>query len=691
MNIEPASLKIIIFILIGLLSIIVISYLIIAKFTNKEEQKAIKQLRQGTKAKSFSLEILYQKLYLIFLKIPFLKRYVLKVRRRIEIINVQDEYLTRKQTSRIIFNLLLIIIPSTILILYLNRNNFLMLFILLISEIFFLDLYIDSRVDKLDNKLLKQQINFFSDVRHNYHEVQMVEEAIYQSISDVDEKEIVRQAEKIYDILNADDPENELEKYYDIAPNSYLKEFAGISYLTKEYGDRKDKNDASIYLNNLNHITEEMQLELLKRDKLDYTFQSLSVICLLPMLFLEPLKTWAVNQFNLSAIAEFYNGKPGMIIQILILVVTLICYTLIRKLKDNGIVSGASIKNEENPWQNKLYKIYFLKKLVNLFIPKRGTKSYRKITNKLKDASSSLKIEWLYINRISFVIITFIVSLFVVLMLHKVSSDFVYTNPTTDYDVIGSLSQRDKLAADELTKFDNSIIKIFKGRKNVTQNNITEILKQTDYYKNATTQKLDVASKRIVNKLNIINNEKLKWQEFMACIILSAFSYMAPIWLLMFQIKMRELEKENEVMQFQTIILMLMNIERINVETILEWLARYSNIFKEPINKCLNNYESGAFNALENLKDDVSYKDLVRIIESLQAAVEKISIKEAFDELETEREFYKQKRKEANDRLISKKGLIGRAVRIYSYGIIICRVFNYSINICRNKEFICFI
>ena len=139
-----------------------------------------------------------------------------------------------------------------------------------------------------------------------------------------------------------------------------------------------------------------MQLELLKRDKLDYTFQSLSVICLLPMLFLEPLKTWAVNQFNLSAIAEFYNGKPGMIIQILILVVTLICYTLIRKLKDNGIVSGASIKNEENPWQNKLYKIYFIKKLVNLFIPKRGTKSYRKITNKLKDASSSLKIEWLY-------------------------------------------------------------------------------------------------------------------------------------------------------------------------------------------------------------------------------------------------------------------------------------------------------
>ena len=50
---------------------------------------------------------------------------------------------------------------------------------------------------------------------------------------------------------------------------------------------------------------------------------------------------------------------------------------------------------------------------------------------------------------------------------------------------------------------------------------------------------------------------------------------MVPIWLLTFQVKMRELEKENEVMQFQTIILMLMKIERVNVEIILEWLERY--------------------------------------------------------------------------------------------------------------------
>lgn len=73
---------------------------------------------------------------------------------------------------------------------------------------------------------------------------------------------------------------------------------------------------------------------------------------------------------------------------------------------------------------------------------------------------------------------------------------------------------------------------------------------------------------------------------------------------------------------------MLMRIERVNVEMILEWLERYANIFKEPISKCVNNYESGPWEALEELKDDISFQQLIILVESLQAAVEKIPISE---------------------------------------------------------------
>jgi hypothetical protein len=91
-------------------------------------------------------------------------------------------------------------------------------------------------------------------------------------------------------------------------------------------------------------------------------------------------------------------------------------------------------------------------------------------------------------------------------------------------------------------------------------------------------------------------------------------------------------------------------------------LERYANIFKEPLAKCINNYEAGAWEALEAMKDDISYQEMIRLIESMQAAVERIPIVEAFDELDSERDYYQAKRKETNERLIARKERIGKAI-----------------------------
>ena len=305
------------------------------------------------------------------------------------------------------------------------------MFILLIFELFMIDTLIDGSIDKKDTNLLKEQLDFFSEIRHAYHEFNMVEEAIYQ-VSQDDEMDISRQGEKIYETLIADDPEMELEKYYDIAPNVFLKEFAGISYLTKEFGDRK-VNGASLYLRNINNITKEMQFEILKRDKLNYVFQSLSLISIAPVLLLEPLKSWSISNFSFTQ--SWYNGKPGMIVQILILILTIVSYVLVRRLKDNGS-TGINTKNTENPWQAKLYKNKYVKKVVDMFIPKEGTKEYRKVQQLLKDAASHLRMEWLYVNRITLAIVTCIASLIIFIYLHQLAIDYVYTEPTTTYDIL---------------------------------------------------------------------------------------------------------------------------------------------------------------------------------------------------------------------------------------------------------------
>ena len=650
---------------------IIIAYFILRKIMGKSEYAKMKKLQEGTKAEGFSSDIMFQKIYIRLIRTPFLKRYLFKLRRRLEIVNIDDEYTTRKEAAKIMTKAIGIFLVIALLTILITHNNWLLMMILLIFELFVVDTMVQGMVDKIDNNLLKEQIDFFAEIRHAYHEYNMVEEAIYQVSLD-DEKNVSKQGEKIYEILCSEDPETELEKYYDVAPNDYLKEFAGISYLTQEFGDRKGDDGSSLYLKNVDNITQEMQLEILKRDKLNYVFQSLAFISIAPVLMIEPLKSWAVSNFAFTS--EFYDGKLGLIAQILIVLLTVVSYILTRKLKDNGGVQVA-IDHNDHPWQEKVYKVPVLKQVINCFVPKPGSKDYRKMQTLMKDAASKAKMEWIYINRLLLAIITFVCSIIFFIILHKVAINYVYTNPTTRQTIIGALSEANQKKAEDLTKQDNYFIDRLKGDLKITQSRVQREMINSPYYDDG-DENLETDAERIMKKLKIVNSEQMQWFEVLLACGFTLIGYMAPVWMMYFQKFMRKLEMENEVMQFQTIILMLMKIERINVEMILEWLERYANIFKEPISRCVNNYEAGAWEALEELKNSVTNQDMIRIVESLQAAVEKIPIREAFDELDADRDYHQEKRKDTNEQLVSRKGLIGKGV---GFAPMVCLFVGYLI------------
>lgn len=655
---ESNILYIIMGITLGLLAIIVVAYLMLRKKMQNSDVKRINSLINDTKEKRYSLDVFYQKLYIKFQKAPFIKRYLYKIRRRLEINNLDDEYLTRMQTAKIIFRAVILVTLLTIGVVVVTHNNLLLMGIILIFELFIIDTLTDSMVDKIDNNLLLQQIDFFAALRHSYHETNMVGEAIYVTAQDTDAVEVSRQAEKIFEILNSSDPETELEKYYDVAPNNYLKEFAGISFLTQEFGDRK-VNGESLYLKNLENITQEMQLEILKRDKLDYTFKSISVISIVPVLFLEPLKNWATNNFGFTV--AFYEGKSGMLVQLGVILLTIISYIMIRKLKDNGSVKR--VEDTQNPWQEKLYKNKLIKKVVDMFMPKQHTAQERKEKRLLQDAASKQKLHWLYVSRLAMSILAFIGAIITIIALHAIQVNFQYTNPTSDYDLIGTAEGGELKKAKATTERQNKVLDKLKGPgKTVDDKEIKKVMSKIKDYDDKSDTDIKKEIKQIKKKLNIINKEYISWVEILIAFVVGYLGYMAPYLIIKFQVKLRIMEMEDEVMQYQVIILMLMRLERVDVEMILEWLDRYADIFKEQISKCLNNYESGAYEALEEMKEEVTYQEFIRIIESLQSAVEKVPIKEAFEELESDRDYYRDKRKETNARLIDKKGRIGKAV-----------------------------
>ena len=108
---------------VAALVIIMIIYFVLKNKMKSSEYKNIQRLKEGTKQNKFSSEMLFQKLYLTYIKIPFIKRYLMKIRRRLEIINIDDEYNTRKGTAKILTKTLAIIIPAIIITIITHTAN----------------------------------------------------------------------------------------------------------------------------------------------------------------------------------------------------------------------------------------------------------------------------------------------------------------------------------------------------------------------------------------------------------------------------------------------------------------------------------------------------------------------------------------------------------------------------------------
>ncbi len=382
-------------------------------------------------------------------------------------------------------------------------------------------------------------------------------------------------------------------------------------------------------------------------------FRSLTAIAVAPLLFIKPLQAWAESNF--PALINFYDSSIGFIIQSIIIISIFISYMMLRIIKEDveeiKFDRVTSVK-----WQDKLYKNVFFKMIVDAFKPKVHTSKLR-ITEKLiKNTNAYLTIEWLYINKIVAAIGVAVATIILMFNIQFIDIASIYNTIGEEFLSFGKLTTEQAKAAQSLNEYDKKYLEKYKNKP------LTKEQLQYEIIDEKTGQTNLEAVERIFGKISALNNSYFKFWQLFIVLLTAYIGYVSPTVILMIKNKIREMEKENEIMQFQSIILMLMYIERVDVQTILEWLARFSYAFKEPISTALNNYESGAFESLEELKESVPYKDFMRIVEQLQSAVERIPIRAAFDELETERTYYYERRKAGNERLVQKKVTYGKVL-----------------------------
>lgn len=641
-----------ILILITLILFILFLWISYKQQGGRKPAAVIEELISKDEAKKRLMQF-YQKAYVWSMNVPILERYVRKIRKRLESIHTYDGYTLRKEAMKIVLATLGIAVTLVVLVLLINPN-LMFLFWVLLGLIVINGMMIDAFVNRLEDRLIKQFIHCLSHVRHYYQQHKMVDEAIYEA-AQISGYEASLHAERVHQILTSYNRKATLDEYYEVAPNRYLKLFAGISFFIMEYGDKTVKN-GSLYLNTLNRLTQEMNFDILRREKLSYLLKGLTVIALLPVLFTSPIEKWARTYF--PAIGDFYAGQIGLIFKIVVFLIIIVSYVLLRKMLEND-EANYSMKPQRNRWRRRLYNIPPIKWLVDRLVPGEHTKQYFQISTLLKEVNSSLTIEWFYLNRVLLTLVSFIGVLVLFFYMHTITVEQILYAPTKQANFIGKLPAEELVKAKQLTDFDRSIIQDLASVPNIAKEQIIQKVSevtQTDH----NSASVVLTADRILGKMNILRNEYFKWWELVIGLCFSFMMYFVPVWILQFQKRMREIDMQNEVDQFHTLIGILSEFQRVSVENVLEWLERSAMIFRSPLQTCLLHYDHGAFKALEQLKQEVVFVPFVRIVERLQLAVEKISLQSAFDDLEMEQEFYKQKREQHYEKIIEQKSSWGK-------------------------------
>ncbi|USK57794.1 hypothetical protein LIS82_27875 (plasmid) [Cytobacillus solani] len=623
-----------------------------------QDKKKIKRptVEFGSTATTWQVKynLVSQQAYIRSLRIPLLKKMVMRIRLRIETLSVYDEYALRREVMRIIFTVGGLI-TFIVLGLLAFRPGWLVTFWVLLGVLFLSGILIDFFVYRVEAKLLNQLKEFNNRVRFFYQQTKMVDEAIYESIQFAG-PEMKVQANRIYSILTSADPEEEMAKYEEVAPTRFLKVIAGLSVLVKDQGDVIDKESGkgSAFLRGLTSVNQEINTEILYRSKLSYSLRGISVLSLVPIFFALPIQKWATSTF--PVMRSFYESRLGFFSEVTVYGIALLSYLLIRKMREVNEAKYHTTLNRTQWEKWLLEKVPGLLKLVKSFSPNPYSKEHFKLTKLIKDANSPLKIEWLTLQKMlhSLGVIILLISGFT--YAHAREKKSILYSPVPENMFAANVTAEDQKSFEEMTTFDRQVIEDIQQMEGLTPEMVQAYVAEQLGINDVNDQKVKQATSRIIEKWLDVQDAFLKWWEVLIAIAVAFITWNIPVWTLMFQKFLRYKDMENEVHQHLVLISILREFDRMSVYILLTWMDRFAVVFKEPILEAIQVYDGGPEEALDQLTERISFEPFQQIIERLKLAVVRISIKESFDDIDMEREFYLEQRKEANERSIESKG-----------------------------------
>lgn len=585
-------------------------------------------------------------LYRIYIKTPILKRYFGKILDKLETMYPADRIAIQTKATKDMTIALGAAMACMLTIIVFSRGDIFFMGVGLVLVYVIFTQIINTQMDNMETKLFKQFADFLTSVRHYYHDTGDVVDALYMTL-DSNPYEIGLHINKIYQIISGTHTEEDVAKYTDIAPNRFLMMFAAICATEKEYGGKQFENGEWLFLKSLNHIKDELNIEILKKQQNNFLFSGLKFVAVAPIFLLKPIELWATS--NMPDMAEFYTGGIGTIVIAITFAISIFCYQMITNLKD-----GRVDEMKENALLSKLATLPIIRAILTAEVNRNYSKSLRYGDN-LKIVGEDIGPKEFLLKRILYGLAFMVAFNVVVVFAQAQMKESLLTNfedtyensivPNAEYrETMRTISKDIIQSRDEIETYDKeTLIKAVADENHIKKTFAEEIVNE------------------VLNRITEFKEIYYKWYLAIFMLIAAAIGFYTPLLLLMYQLSIMKMNMEDEVVQFQTLVLILMYVDGMNLKILLEWIERFAFCFKASVSECTINLEYSSEKALIKMRDTEPFPPFKRFVDNL-LSIDNVGIVSAFDEIESEREFYKKKREQDNTTIMQKKASKGKLI-----------------------------
>lgn len=214
-----------------------------------------------------------------------------------------------------------------------------------------------TRKKKLEKlKEWPKALNFF---KNNYYLTKNIEKSLEKS-----NEQLAESANKNIKTIH----KNLIKLKENIKSKSdkYIQIIYKIMFLTLEYGDKKVENK-SLLIKNINHVIDDIKIDILEQNKINSEIRGLFIIIILPLFVFEIVKDIIITNF--TEVKFFYESFHGMISKDIILISIIFCLYFLIKIRRIEYV----LKIKEKIWlsfiiSSLLIIKHFEVKLINFLI-----------------------------------------------------------------------------------------------------------------------------------------------------------------------------------------------------------------------------------------------------------------------------------------------------------------------------------